>query len=276
MGDSIAIVIPARFHSKRFPGKPLAKIKGVSVIHRVWKIATAVKSEHDMKNVDIRIIIATNSDSILNHCKEFDANVMMTPESCKNGTERVAYIAGSNNEEVEKFREDDIFINLQGDAVLTPPWVLSDLIKTMVDDRNIKIGTPAVQLDKEQYDKLVDSKKSGIIGGTTVTFSKSGNALYFTKGIIPYIRNISEDMPVYRHIGMYGYRKMILLKLNKQSPTRLEITEGLEQLRALENDIPIKVITTDYKGRTHWSVDNPEDISIIEKIIDKEGELTSI
>jgi 3-deoxy-manno-octulosonate cytidylyltransferase (CMP-KDO synthetase) len=276
MGHSIAIVIPARFHSKRFPGKPLAKIKGVSVIHRVWKIAMSIKSDPDIQNMDIEIIIATDNDSILNHCKEFGANVVMTSKSCRNGTERVANVAGSNYEVIKKFNDDDIFINFQGDAVLTPPWILLDLIKTMINKSEIIIGTPAVKLDKEHYEKLVNSKKSGIVGGTTVTFSKSGNALYFTKGIIPFLRDISEDIPVYRHIGMYGYRKKILLKLSKQTPTKLEITEGLEQLRALENDIPINVIVTNYKGRTHWSVDNPEDISIIEKIIDKEGELTKI
>ncbi len=275
MSNKVAIVIPARYNSKRFPGKPLAKIHGVSVIQRVWNIAKCVcmKSASD---INIQAIIATDNLSIFNHCKEFNSNVVMTPESCRNGTERVAYIAEKDKDFVNDYTKDDVFINLQGDAVLTPPWVIQDLIDVMLNDNSVRLTTPAVHLNDEQYEMLIESKESGVISGTTVTFSKSGCALYFTKGIIPFIRNKNDVIPVYKHIGLYAYRKKILLKLSKQSPTKLEKTEGLEQLRALENDIPIKVVVTDYKGRTQWSVDNPEDISIIEKIIEKEGELVSI
>lgn len=262
MNNKTAIIIPARYSSKRFPAKMLAKIKGISVIERVWRIAKMVKNASE-------VIIATDDKRIHNHCKEFGANSVMTPESCNNGTERVAYVC------TELGFDFDIAVNLQGDAVTTPYWIIEDTINEIQKNIDIKITTPAVKLTKEYYTKLSDAKSRGIIGGTTVTFSKTKRALYFSKNIIPFIRNKidSNDFPVYKHIGLYAYRKSALIELTSYPQSDLELCEGLEQLRALENDIPINIVIVDYKGRSAWSVDNPEDIEIVEDIIEKEGEL---
>lgn len=264
MNDKVAIIIPARYNSKRFPGKPLAKIKNVTVIERVWKIAKKVKNADE-------VIIATDNTKIFEHCKKLDLNVVMTPESCKNGTERVASLVSSKNFPYH------IIVNFQGDALLTPPWIIEKTINEILNKKTIEICTPAVLMDEKTYKKLIENKKLGIIGGTTVTFSKSYKALYFSKNIIPFLRyKYGDSIRLYKHIGLYVYRKDMLLKLVKLPQTPLEKCEGLEQLRALENDIPIHIVIVDYKGRTAWSIDNPEDISIIENIIEKEGDLLEL
>jgi 3-deoxy-manno-octulosonate cytidylyltransferase (CMP-KDO synthetase) len=107
-----------------------------------------------------------------------------------------------------------------------------------------------------------------------VTFDRNSNALYFSKNLIPFVRNSSKDDPyVFRHIGLYAYRHAALERYVSLEPSPLERAEGLEQLRALENGMPIRVVEVDYRGRTHWSVDTPEDISHVEEIINREGEL---
>ncbi|MFW5799869.1 MAG: 3-deoxy-manno-octulosonate cytidylyltransferase, partial [Spirochaetota bacterium] len=282
MKDKVSIIIPARYNSKRFPGKPLAVINGRSLIERVWRIAKAVKLPEELTDTTIDVLIATDNNLIYEQCLKFGANVIMTPEYCKNGTERVAYAINnkddsnkddSNENEYSKNNPfKHIVVNLQGDAVLTPPWIIEAIIEKILNNHSIKMCTPAVHLNEKDYEKLAENKKTGIIGGTTVTFSKSYRALYFSKNLIPFLRNKNADnFPVYRHIGLYAYKKETLLKLTKLEQSPLEKTEGLEQLRALENDIPINVVIVDYKGRTAWSVDNPEDINIVENIIKKEG-----
>ncbi len=258
---SAIIVIPARFGSSRLPGKPLALIKGKSLIYRVWSIAKAVK------NVD-EVYIATDDEKIREHVKTFGAKVIMTPVDCKNGTERAFVAANALNP------RPDIILNLQGDAVLTPPWVIQALLDKMIKDPSIGFATTATQMNAEQYKKIVLSKKDGAVGGTTVVFDKNDNALYFSKSLIPFLREkTGASLPIYRHIGLYVYRYPVLKQYLDLEPTPLEITEGLEQLRALENGIPIKVVKVDYKGRTHWAVDTQEDIDVAEKIIAEEGEL---
>jgi 3-deoxy-manno-octulosonate cytidylyltransferase (CMP-KDO synthetase) len=190
---------------------------------------------------------------------------MMSPETCRNGTERVAYVLSKTH--------FDIAINFQADAVLTPHWIIESVIEKMLTDEQAKIVTPAIKLDETLYNKLNEQKKAGVVGGTTVTFSKSFKALYFSKNIIPFIRNYSEKTTVYKHIGIYAYRKDTLLKLAQLPPSTLEECESLEQLRALENDIPIDIVLVDTKGRSLWAIDNPEDIKIVEYIIKKEGEI---
>ncbi len=254
------IVIPARYQSSRFPGKPLAPIAGVSMIERVWRIAKAVKNA-------ARVIVATDDQRIFDFCGKFGADVVMTPEECPNGTSR-AYAAVQNLS-----APPDVVVNFQGDAALTPPWVLEEIIARFADEK-AKIVTPAVKLSPEQYQKLNTQKKAGSSSGTLVTFDKNFRALYFSKAMIPFVRHSqSSDLPVYRHIGIYGYRYAALEKYLTLEETPLEKAEGLEQLRALESGIDISVALVDYRGRTHWSVDRPEDVAEAEIIIAREGEL---
>lgn len=253
------IVIPARYSSTRFPGKPLAIINGITMIERVYRLARASSD-------NARIVVATDSDLIANHVKSFSCEVVLSTADYRNGTERVASvldILGDNFEFV---------INFQGDAVLTPPWIIKALEEAAVDLK-VNIATPATRFLESSYKKFKDTKASGEVGGTTVVFNKKFDALYFSKSIVPFIRNIANDVPLWRHIGIYGYRPEILKHLVQLEPGPLELAEGLEQLRALEHGINIRVIPVDYFGRTHWSVDSIDDLRYCENLIHKEGEL---
>jgi 3-deoxy-manno-octulosonate cytidylyltransferase (CMP-KDO synthetase) len=259
--ESAVIVIPARMASTRFPNKPLALIRGKTMIERVWRIATAVPHAKE-------VVIATDDLQLKSFAEGFGAKVLMTSPDCITGTDRVAE---------SSYTLDDthtIYFSFQGDAVLTPPWVIAEVLQAMLKDPEIQMATPAVRLSGRAFSDFVASKKGGSSSGTTVTFNYKGDALYFSKMVIPYHRDeYSPDRPIYRHIGLYAYRKPLLQKLSKLPEGPLEKSEKLEQMRALENGIPIRVIEVDYKGRTHGSVDRPEDVAFIESVIAREGEI---
>ncbi|MFY7842789.1 MAG: 3-deoxy-manno-octulosonate cytidylyltransferase [Rhabdochlamydiaceae bacterium] len=259
MSRSVYIVIPARMNSKRFPAKPLAFINKKMMLQRVWEIANKVKGVN-------QVLIATDSENLREIAENFGAKVIMTSSSCLTGTDRVAEVASLLG------KEEDIFFNLQGDAVLTPSWVIQSVIDKMVNDPSTQIATPAVRLENEALQNFLKQKEMGSSTGTTVVFDLEGKALYFSKLVIPFVREEKRSY-LYRHIGLYGYRKDILSKLASLKETPLEKLEKLEQLRALEHGIPIQVVEVDYKGRTHASVDQPADIAIVEELIEKEGEL---
>ena len=246
MNKRAIIVIPARYHSTRLPGKPLQLIDGKSMLYRLWKIAQKVN------NID-RVYIATEDARIADHAKTFCDDVIMTPLHCVNGTERVLLAV----ETLARYPE--VIINLQGDAVLTPPWVIQTLLDAMLQDKTIQFATTATRMKATDYQQLLLSKKRGQVSGTTVVFDKNHFALYFSKSMIPFVREEVSPLPVYRHIGLYAYRYQMLKKYVSLQPTLLERIEGLEPLRALENDIPIKIVEVDYQGRTHWAVDSIED-----------------
>ncbi|WP_127078767.1 3-deoxy-manno-octulosonate cytidylyltransferase [Rhodomicrobium lacus] len=254
-----AIVIPARYASSRFPGKPLCLLSGTSMLERVWRIASSVKQAS-------RVVIATDDERIREHALAFGAEVALTSPDCANGTERVHEAVGRAH-----IRED-IILNLQGDAPLTPPWVLEAMIDEMIIDPAPEIVTPAVRLYGPTLAEFLAHKKERPASGTTVTFNLRRNALYFSKTVIPHIRNEGHAF-VYRHIGLYGYRKAALSRYVSLAPTPLEQTEGLEQLRALENGMTVRIAVVDYRGRTHSSIDAPGDVPVAEAIIAREGEL---
>ncbi len=257
---SVVIVIPARMGSTRFPNKPMALIAGKAMIERVWAIGKAV-AEAD------RVIIATDDESLRDFAVGFGAEVVMTSSSCPTGTDRVAEVSS-------QFDGDTIFFSLQGDAVLTPPWVISAVLEAMLKDPSVQMATPAVRLRGRALSDFVASKRGGSSSGTTVVFNQGGDALYFSKALIPYNRDTeSLERPLFRHIGLYGYRIPTLQRLSQLPEGPLERSEKLEQLRALENGIPIRVVEVDYLGRTHGSVDRPEDVAFVESIIAREGEL---
>ncbi len=257
---SVIAVIPARYGSTRFPGKPLHEIAGVPMVERVRRLALAAPSVS-------RVIVATDDTRIVEAVKGFGGEAVMTPESCRNGTERVF-------EAVKGFAgRDEVILNLQGDAPLTPPWVIEAVASTMAADPALPMATPAVELSPEAYAKMAEAKAKGEVGGTTVVFARSMNALYFSKAIIPFQREKSAGTPVYKHIGLYAYRFDTLSRLVALEPTPLEKAESLEQLRALENGIPIRIVLTSYQGRTPWSVDSPRDAKIATDIVMREGEL---
>jgi 3-deoxy-manno-octulosonate cytidylyltransferase (CMP-KDO synthetase) len=260
MSDSAVIIIPARMASSRFPNKPLVPIAGKTMIERVWRIGKAA-------GLSAEVVIATDDERLRQFARELGAQVLMTSPYCLTGTDRVAEASLHLNQHT-------IFFSLQGDAVLTPPWVIEAVLRAMLTDPSIEMATPAVRLKGQALTDFVASKKGGSSSGTTVTFNKKGDALYFSKALIPYDRNeTNPDRPIYRHIGLYGYRAKTLQQLSQLPEGPFEKSEKLEQLRALENGIPTRVVEVDYRGRTHGSVDRPEDVAFIESIIAKEGEL---
>ena len=260
------IVIPARYGSSRFPGKPLVSVAGKSLLERVWRIGQAVSG------VDA-VVVATDDERLQNHARAFGAEVVMTPASCRNGTERTHAAL------VSMGVHPRIVVNLQGDAVLTPPWIISALIDEMLNNPEVRIATPAVQLEREAYESMVQMKGRGVVSGTTVTFNVKGDAMYFSKGIIPFIRSSPDNLevasktPVYQHIGLYAFTSESLHQYVALAPGQFESVEQLEQLRALEHGIPVRVVQVSMRGRTMWSIDNPEDVPRTEEIISREGEL---
>ena len=191
---------------------------------------------------------------------------MLTPAALASGTDRVRAALALLP------RRPDAVINLQGDAVLTPPWVVQALVDAMAAEPGLGMVTAAVRLSEAQIAELRALKEKSPSSGTLVTMDRSGNALYFSKAMIPFARD-GQAAPMHRHIGIYGYAASVLERLGTLAPSPLEAAEGLEQLRALENGIPIRVVLVDYRGRTHASIDAREDLDQVAAIIAREGEL---
>lgn len=261
--NQAVIIIPARMASSRYPNKPTCLIRGVSMIERVYRIAKA--SEYAS-----RVIITTDDLALKAHTEKFGAEVIMTSIDCKTGTDRVAQAYEKLNTAYKTI------FNLQGDAVLTPPWIIDAILKAMLNDSTVPMATPVVKLSGEALAKFVAKKQAGSSSGTCAVFDKNYNALYFSKTLIPNHRDNKADIEnyqIHQHVGLYAYTPECLKQMTQLEQTPLEKIEQLEQLRALENGIRIRVVPVDYKNRSHGSVDNPEDVALIESIIDKEGEL---
>lgn len=256
----IAIVIPSRYQSKRLPGKPLIEIAGRTLLRRVWDIARAVRGTSG-------VWIATDDARIAAHAESFGAAAVMTAPELATGTDRVCAALTAMGE------RPDAVINLQGDAVLTPPWVVQALVDAFATDPRTEMVTAAVRLTPAQIAEVRALKAKSPSSGTMVTMDLAGRALYFSKAMIPFAREGDDAAPMHRHIGIYGYRAEVLERLSSLAPTPLEKAEQLEQLRALEHGIPIRVALVDYRGRTHASVDTREDLAFVEAAIAREGEL---
>lgn len=259
-----AIVIPARYGSSRFPGKPLIEILGMTMIERVWQLASAVG------NID-GVLVATDDERIAEHVQSFGGEAVMTPKACRTGTDR-CYAA------LQKMgAQPEIVLNFQGDAVLTPPWLVQLVVDEMRKNADVGIATPAVRMTAESYLNVMRERDDQVAGQTTVTFDRNSNALYFSKSMIPFLRQTEgvtqEQLPVFKHIGLYGYRYDALEQFLKMPPGVFEEAEQLEQLRALENGLPIRVVQVENLKTSLWSVDSPKDVKKVEDIIEKEGEL---
>lgn len=234
-------------------------IAGISMLERVWRIAKATQG-------CTRVVISTEDERVAAHARGFGAEAVLTSQECQNGTERTFETLRAAN------IEERAIINFQGDAVLTPPWILSVMVAEFAQAPAFDIVTPAVRLTPAMLEQLRLHKRTSPSSGTTVTFDLNRNALYFSKQLIPFVRN-PGFADIYRHIGIYGYTQDSLSRYVALAPTPLEQTEGLEQLRALENGMRIRIVVVDYRGRTHASVDAPEDIGVVEDLIAREGEL---
>lgn len=259
-----AIIIPARYGSTRFPGKPLTMIGGQTMLSRVVKIAHSAAQEID----NITVAVATEDDRIANHAKDIGVTCIMTSDTCKTGSDRVL-------EALHKLDgQHDFVVGLQGDAPFTPVEAIKNLITAYQDNPDIEVVTPVINLRWEELDKLREQKKTTPFSGTTATINPDGKAFWFSKNIIPAIskeneQKTTEFSPVYQHIGLYGYRTDILERFVTLPEGHYEKLEGLEQLRLLENNISIHTIKlTVPLGLAQAGIDSPEDATRAEKILE--------
>lgn len=261
------IVIPARYASSRYPGKPLVALKGAggeakSLIRRSWEAGMACSKA-------ARVVIATDDDRIADHARSFGAEVAMTPESCRNGTERCAAA-------LPQLEGADLVVNLQGDAPLTPVWFLDALIAAMEAPgaEDFAAATPVLRCDAEAHRRFAEDRLAGRVGGTTAVFDRSGRALYFSKEVIPYTGRMftaDEPCPVFHHVGVYAYRPDALRAYAAWPEGRYEAWEGLEQLRFLENGAAVKCVEVEARGRDFWELNNPVDVARVESALAAAG-----
>ncbi len=232
----VVAFIPARFGSTRLEGKPLMDIKGKPMVQHVYERVARAETLSD-------VTVATDDERIKRAVEAFGAKAVMTSRTCRTGTERVAEAATGV--------EADIVVNVQGDEPLIDPALVDDVVRPLMDDPELSLSTPATIIDSP--DEFRDPNVVKVVVDTR------GNALYFSRSPIPYHRHPSGGplSTAYKHIGLYVYRKDVLLRLAAMPPTPLEEAESLEQLRALENGFRIRVVKTSYNPA---SVDTPEDL----------------
>lgn len=263
---SVLVVIPARYASSRYPGKPLAVLKGASgeeksLIERSWLAAKAVEG------ID-RVVVATDDQRIKDAAEAFGAEVVMTSEACRNGTERCAEAYDNLGETFE------LVVNLQGDAPLTPSWFVEDLVAAMREDPAAGMATPVLRCDGHHLNSLIEDRKADRVGGTTAVFDKNNHALYFSKEVIPFTSDRYDDAadtPVFHHVGVYAYRPKALQSYVAWGESEMEQLEGLEQLRFLVNAEKIHCVEVQARGRQFWELNNPVDVPKIEGMMLKMG-----
>lgn len=239
----VLCVIPARYASTRLPGKPLADICGKPMICRVYDRAKLAKRVE-------KTVVATDDERVKRAVEEDGGEAVMTRKDHNSGTDRLA-------EAVAGYPDMDLVINVQGDEPLIEPKVIDRLAAAFDDDKDLMMATVKARMDDEEDMRNPNNVK--------VVTDKDGYALYFSRSLMPYPRE-DTDCPVYKHIGIYAYRRDFLLKYAKMPQTMLEKTESLEQLRVLENGFRIKVIESD---ANFVGVDTAEDLSRVNEIYRK-------
>lgn len=256
------IIIPARYASSRYPGKPLVELTGAggeakSLIRRSWEAACSVRGIK-------RVVVATDDARIETACHAFGAEVIMTPSACANGTERCAVALDHLG------KTYDVVVNLQGDAPLTPSWFVEDLIEGLAADETADLATPVLRCDGRALNGFLQDRAAGRVGGTTAVFGHDRHALYFSKEVVPYTGAAYQDQeetPVFHHVGVYAYKPAALRAYPGWPAGPLEQLEGLEQLRFLENGRRIKCVQVAARGRSFWELNNPEDVRRIEEMM---------
>jgi 3-deoxy-manno-octulosonate cytidylyltransferase (CMP-KDO synthetase) len=241
-------IIPARFASTRFPGKPLTDINGKTMIRRVFEQASASGLTE--------VIVATDDDRIYNHVLDFGGKAVMTAEHHQSGTDRC----------FEAYKQFDkpyeYIINIQGDEPFIKPEQI-DLVASCFNHPNTQLATLVKKITTEEELFNVNAPK--------VVLSNTGDALYFSRQAIPYCRNVPQDIwhkqhTYYKHIGIYGYRADILEQITQLPPSALELAESLEQLRWLENGFKITTALTEFET---IGIDSPEDLEKVQHLFNE-------
>lgn len=238
----IAVIIPARFAATRFPGKPLFPLAGKPMIQHVWERCSRAKGIE-------QVIVATDDMRIAEAAFAFGAEVAMTSEKCRSGTDRVAEVA-------KKLKGITHVINVQGDEPLVEPGTVTKLARAMADSKEIEMITSASVF--EEGEDLTNPN------AVKVVVDRAGDALYFSRSPIPFVRNVTKGLRFFRHQGIYGYSLKVLFKFVKWKPTLLEQAESLEQLRALENGVKIRVVEV---KALSVGVDTPTDAAAVEALL---------
>lgn len=237
-------IIPARFASSRFQGKPLAQILGKPMIQRTWeraKLATTL--DH--------VVVATDDEKIRECCRSFGADVIMTSESCRNGTERCS-------EAIQKLEKKyDIVVNIQGDEPLIEPEIIDGIVKALQEAPDAVFSTAVTSLKLE--DAFDPNRVKCVV-------DNSGYAIYFSRGLIPFNKSgkANPQFPYMLHLGIQSYDTRFLKIYPQLEPTPLQLEEDLEQLKVLENGYKMKVIKVDHEAH---GVDAPEDVEKIESLM---------
>lgn len=237
-------VIPARYKSTRFPGKPLCDICGKPMIWWVYQQVLKVK-EFDS------IYIATDDERIRQTCQQYDMNVIMTSDTHQTGSDRVGEVATKV--------EGDLFINIQGDEPVIQPEMIRQVI-SIFEDETVYFGTLKKAITDEEEIKSTSTVK--------VVTNAQDDAMYFSRSVIPSNCKDGNQARVFRHVGIYAYKKDFLLKFVNMPQTELELGEAVEPLRALENGYRMRVRETEFDS---IGVDEPRHIAMVEEVLRKEG-----
>ena len=239
----VLCVIPARYASTRLPGKPLSMIAGKPMIQHVYERACQAQLPNE-------VVVATDNELVEKAVLDFGGKAVMTSPDHPSGTDRLAEVA-------LMYPDVDVIVNVQGDEPMIPPEVIDRLAETFNGDADLNMATMKVVMDEEDYENPAAVK---------VVTDQQGYALYFSRSLMPYPRNKPEGFKVFKHVGIYAYRRNFLLKYAALAPTPLEKAESLEQLRALENGYKIKVLESDFQG---IGVDTPEDLAAVNALFEK-------
>ncbi len=237
-------VIPARFGSTRLPGKPLKDLCGKSVLQRVYENALMAKSLDD-------VIVACDDERVLNEVSRFGGKAVMTSISHPNGSSRAA--------EVVQNMDVDFVINIQGDEPFVAPEIIDELANLLLSNKELYCATLCTKVDPEEY---------GNPNVVKVVRTLKGDALYFSRSLIPYPRNEVENS-VFEHVGIYGYSKDFLITYTDLADTPLSEIESLEQLKVLEHGFSMRVYETQYAYNA-LSIDTIEDLEKARTIIEAE------
>jgi 3-deoxy-manno-octulosonate cytidylyltransferase (CMP-KDO synthetase) len=255
------ILIPARYASTRYPGKPLVELKGAGGAAKPL-ILRSVEAARRVSGVS-GVFVVTDDERIADACTRHGVGVIMTSPECRNGTERCA-------EAVASLHEPDLVINFQGDALLTPPGFVEALLERMRSDSDALVATPAMRLRSDEVRALQAEEAAGRVGGTSVVTDARGRALYFSKRLIPHLPAGALDgemSPVRLHVGVYAYRPEALNHYVATPVSELETLEGLEQLRFLVAGVPVAVVDVETPPFTLRELNNPEDVAPIEQAL---------
>jgi 3-deoxy-manno-octulosonate cytidylyltransferase (CMP-KDO synthetase) len=239
---AIVAIIPARYASTRLPGKALADLDGRTMIEHVYRRVSAAPIVSD-------VIVATDDLRIATRVHDFGGKVRLTKATHETGTDRLAEVAAS--------LDCDVVVNVQGDEPLIDPRAIEELVAPFAADRSVQMTT--------LYMRIHDAAELSNPNVTKVVIDRGGFAMYFSRAPIPHLREPRGGWPpLYKHIGLYAYRRSTLLVLASLEPTPLERAESLEQLRALEHGIRIKAVETRYES---FGVDTPEDLEQVRRLL---------